>query len=488
MPTPNDVPGRSARADGTNAVRPYRLRRAIHNHPGSALFILLVLLKLAALGLDAQPRFFLGDSGIYVNAALTGTMPPGRSFIYAWMLEAIATGPGTLNMLLLAQGLCGVLIAMLAWATLRVGFALDARLAAAVAVLIALGSEQLFYERMVMAECWGLLGLAAMFCASILHVRDGRWRWLPLIAFGGIVAVAFRTNFVPLALAFGILPVLVRGFVAEPGRPIRWLHAVAGLLALLAGTLALHAAYRTLPVQGTDARPDYIRHAGYFRLGLVAPYVEARDLAGLGLPSDFLDHLRPGLRDPRERENQVWRNNGLIPSLRASLGDVEGNRAARKIASRIFKRDRLVLLRLAPTTLVDYFVPEIASARMHDDLGQLRFDDGIRGWLGATFGLDPDDIPARASPVFDYFAASATWLTACLFASAPLALVMLALAWPTFLRAPALLLALATLGLFASHALFSPIVSFRYLHAFPWLFWVDCGALLAALAVRRASR
>ncbi len=461
--------------------------QALARHPGSALFVTLVLAKAALLSVDAQPRFFLGDSGIYINAALTGTAPSDRSIVYPWLLEVLAVWPRTLDLLLFAQAACGVLVAMLAWASLRRGFGLDARLAAGFALLVALGPEQLFYERMVMAECWGLLGLATMFAAGIAHVRDGRWRWLVAVALGGIVAVAFRTSLAPVVLGFTLLPVLVRVLAGERGAPIAWLRQGGALLVVLASTVVLHGGYRQLVTDAVGGHAGYIRHAGYFRLGLVAPYVQPGDLAGFGLPADFLDRLRPGLRDPREREDHTWRDDGLIPSLRGALGDVEGNRAARKISTRVFKRDRLVLLRLAAATLGDYFVPAIATARMQDDLGLHRFDDGIRGWLGDAFGLDLRGIPERPSPVFSYFAASGAWLTACLFLGLPLALAMLILAWPTALRAPALLLALATLGLFASHALFSPIVSFRYLHPFPWLVWVDAGALVAALRLRRRA-
>jgi hypothetical protein len=60
-----------------------------------------------------------------------------------------------------------------------------------------------------------------------------------------------------------------------------------------------------------------------------------------------------------------------------------------------------------------------------------------------------------------------------------LAIAAVAFAWRTRMRAPVLLLAATSLGAFAAEALFSHIVSYRYLHAFPLLVWLDAGALLA---------
>ena len=60
-----------------------------------------------------------------------------------------------------------------------------------------------------------------------------------------------------------------------------------------------------------------------------------------------------------------------------------------------------------------------------------------------------------------------------------LAIVVAFVAWRTRIRAPVLLLAATSLGAFFAQALFSHIVSYRYLHAFPLLIWLNVGALIA---------
>ncbi len=464
--------------EGGIASRVWNLRR----HPGLLLAVVIVAAKLAMLAVDPVTRFFLGDSGIYVHAALTDTMPRDRSFLYASLIDVVAARPRTLGWLLMLQSLAGVAVALLAWTILRRSFALGALPAGAIALVIALGPEQLFYERMIMAECWGLLGFSAMLACGFAYLHRGHAGWLGGVIACGLFTVAFRTNLAPVVLGFSVLPVVVHA-VAGAGRWRSWRFAAHLALVIVATTVA-HAEYRKLPVRGTDGKPDYIAHAGYFRLGLVAPHVREDDLAGLGLPEGFLSRLRGGLDDPRERENHLWRNNGLIPTIRGTLGDVQGDRASRKIAARVIRRDPTILVTLGVATLFDYLDPAVTGERLRDDLGLYRFDDGFRAWIAENFNHDMSGMPERPSVVMSAFSASRPWLTFCLFALVPLALVVLAAAWRGTRRDTALLYALTACGLFAGHVLFSHIVSYRYLHAFPWMIGIGLGALCAMLPAR----
>ena len=79
------------------------------------------------------------------------------------------------------------------------------------------------------------------------------------------------------------------------------------------------------------------------------------------------------------------------------------------------------------------------------------------------------------------------WLTACYFGLVPLAGLMLVASWRRA-RGAALLLALTALGAVASQALFSHIVSFRYLHPLPFLVVLCVGAIASAVLAQRRSR
>lgn len=443
------------------------------------LALTLIIAKFILLGADAVPRFFLGDSGIYISAALTHVAPTDRSFVYPWLIEWLAVQPRSFLPLLFAQAACGVGIAMIAAIILRMAFGLGRRFVSVFALLIAISPMQVLYERMIMTECWGLLWLALMMLAGFAYLQRPRIAWLLLVAFAGILAVSFRLNLLPFVLGFSPLPVLVRAFAEPRGAVSRW-RIPAHLFLLGVAIAALHGGYQRLAVAGKALPPAYVVDGGYFRLALVAPAIRADDLRDLGLPNGFLGRLLPGLDDPRERENQLWRNNGLIPTLRVTLGEIPGSHAARKIASRIFKRDRLVLARLAIATQADYFDPVLAGERLQDDLGLEPYGPGFADWIAREFRHDMSGMPERSSISFVAFGHSRYWLTFCLFALVPLAALMLALHWRGPRRAQALLLFLSAGGLFLGHALFSHIVSFRYLHAFPWMLAIVAGASIAA--------
>ncbi len=68
----------------------------------------------------------------------------------------------------------------------------------------------------------------------------------------------------------------------------------------------------------------------------MAPNIRRDDPYDLGLAADFLEHRRSGLIEPRERENQIWQGDALIPHLHRAQGDRPGNCAAGKTVSRIF--------------------------------------------------------------------------------------------------------------------------------------------------------
>jgi hypothetical protein len=424
-------------------------------------------------------RYFLGDSATYIHAALTAVPPMDRSYTYPLLIRAIALPWGSLTPLVIFQSACGIGVALLAFAILRDAFALEKRIAAAIAVLVAIGPEQLFYERMVMAESAGLLAFALMLACGFAFVRRGRWPFLLGVAAAGALTVSFRLSLLPVVLGFAPLPPIARWIALGTPRGRGLAVLAANLVVAIAATFGAHAFYKRWYGHELPGRPDYIAYSGYFRLGLVAPLVEPQDLDGLALPVDFLDRIKPSYRSRHTREAQIWAPEGLAVSLRNALGDFEGNRAANRIAKRALKRAPFGLVRLGVATLGDYFRAG-AARRMEDDLGRRGPQREFAADLATRFG-DTEAIssPTRETLVYRYFRASRLWLTACLFGLPLIAIALAAAAWRTRLRAPALLLAATSLGAFVAEALFSHIVSYRYLHAFPLLVWLDAGALLA---------
>src|SRR5690348_5101557 len=185
----------------------------------AVLFAVVAAVKLALLAFDPTVRLFFGDSASYIHSALTGWVPPDRSYIYGRLFLATALIAHSMFALALVQCLFGAITATLLFRILRDNFAASLPLAAALALFFCVGPEQLFYERMVMAESAGTFCLAIMFAAGFVYVKRLHWLWPILWSAAGILAVAFRLSDLPVVLGFAILPVLARAIGGVPRSP-----------------------------------------------------------------------------------------------------------------------------------------------------------------------------------------------------------------------------------------------------------------------------
>ena len=446
----------------------------------------LILIKGMWLLLDPTVRLFMGDSASYLHSAYSDWIPQDRSYTYPLFIRLVAVPLQSLTPLLLAQSFLGIGTALLLFRMLQRSFRVDARVAVLVAAVFAMGPEQLFFERMVMAETISLFALTLMLACGMEYLRKGNFAWLAGMVLGGCLAISYRLSLLPVVLGFALLPPLVRAFTQRPWSKRRVITALGhvGVAALL--TFSAHSAYKSWNGYLNNEKPGYAADAGKLRLGLVLPLVKAEDLQGVGLPAGFLASLPPGWNDPNAREVALWTEDGMIARMREELGDEGMARAARKISIRALRRDPTGLLRLSWTTLGGYFDAMTVRNRMNDDLGARAPDAEAIGTLQERFNYDATGVSARHTAVYDYFSAGGPWLTACLFGLPLLALTTLTMGWRTR-HAAMLLLALTSLGLFLGHALFSSIVSFRYLHAFPMLVWLNAGAIAAWLRHRRSG-
>lgn len=75
---------------GTQANRDSTKSRALN---AWWLFCVVVFaMKLLLLWLDPMPKLFMGDSGAYVQTALTGWIPADRSYFYGYLVRCSGFG------------------------------------------------------------------------------------------------------------------------------------------------------------------------------------------------------------------------------------------------------------------------------------------------------------------------------------------------------------------------------------------------------------
>lgn len=448
------------------------------------LLLALVVLKVAGALLDPQLRLFLGDSSSYLFAARAEDwLPADRSFTYPMLLEWLVRPTGSLHALLYWQSAAGIGVALLLAHVLRVRLGVPAAIVFAAACVFALEPAQLFYERMVLAETFGLLAFAGFFVAASAYLVRANPAWLALAALLGLAAVSLRMNYLPVVIVITLgLPLL---FLFDRRHAPRARVLAAHCVFAAACFWATHGEYRQYVGTLFERPPGYIGQAGFMRMGLVAPLIKPEHFARVGLPAGFADRLEFDLADPHTRASQLWSKGGLADAIGKAGLDVD--RTCRKLSAYALRDDPFGVVRLGIGTLGGYFSEDGARLRLTKDLGRdpMPYPPEVVDTVRTHWGYDITGVAERWTPVSRAFEAGSRWLVACLFLLVPIACLNLLLQWRGPRRLQALLAALFAVGLVASHVLFSNIASYRYLHALP--FFVLVNALPLALAWRDRS-
>ncbi len=456
-----------------------------------AIATLVASIKLAWFVADPTMRVFLGDSASYLWSALKGAPPLDRSMTYPLLLGWLALPAPTLAPMLAWQTLFGALTALLLFGTLRTWLGVSFALACGAAAVFATEPAQIAFERFLMAESAGTYCFAAALASGVGYVRTRGIRFLVYGAIAGLGAASLRLSLLPVVLGMALLPPLVVLLEAAWRRDRRaMLGAALGLVVAAFATKYAHGYYqRWYDLWSTAVdEPSYSGREGAMRLALVAPLVKREHLARQGLDPSLLDQVGQSLRDPEKRELQLWAEDGLVVVIERSLGDhLAAERIMRKIATRAVREDPLGFLAFAPVIARGYFDDAVAAHRVADDMG-------IRGptaedirWMREEFGYEAQGIANRASPATVWFVGARWWFTACLFLLVPL---VAAAAWVNRRRGGdvGVYLVLVAAGMTAAHLLFSAIVSYRYLHAFPFVALLALAWLADGLRQNRANR
>lgn len=451
------------------STRPVALRFEV-----VTLVACLAAVKIAWLVADHTLRAYMGDSMVFLHSAAHLGGIGGRSFMYGWTLHFLAQPFGSPWAYLILQAVWGVLSCVALYLFLRGPLALGRWLSATPALLLASDPAQLFMERMVMAEALGLLAFVTTLLVLSRYIATRHLGWYVLACLGGLAAANFRTNLLPVMLGLGVLAPFLASMSSGTFDATRRNAAQAACaLAILA---ASHLAYTHIYGYVTRSDPGYLTHTGMMRIGLVAPLVQAHHFEGTGVDADILEEVALPLRDHWQRGHHIWSEDGLWEALRRNSDQPET--VARIITRRAMLDNPMGLLRINLETLGGYFNENQVHWRMLDDKGVIAPTEqnhaDIESWMGWSLrGVD-----ALETPVRRYFANAAGWLTLCLFALAPLAMLTALLAYRHPRRAPFFLLSLASLGLVASHILFAHIVSFRYLHPYAWFVAANMCAII----------
>ena len=240
------------------------------------LTLLALALKAIILIADPNPQLFLGDSASYLNTAITGAIPPDRSYLYGYVIRWICDTSGSLFSLLLVQTLASSISAGLLGWILRRFLEAPAFLASACTLAYSLDPLQLLYDRFVMAETFSLFAAMVFVTLLLLFVDTGRKRLLVFASFAGVLSVALRISFLPPVVALSFAAPVIRFFHSARDHDLNFkkrLNAAFRSLTVVAiSYFSLHTGYKLLTGRLAGAPPAYQYADGFHPVILVPCY------------------------------------------------------------------------------------------------------------------------------------------------------------------------------------------------------------------------
>ncbi len=466
---------------------PTSSERQIWGLPLSHWAILLMaplLVKAIILVFDHEPMFRLGDSRSYLHTALTGWIPPDRSFTYGYLLRIVSVWPGTLTSLVVVQSLAGVACCwILGWVLLRF-FTMPWGLATLFVVLNAIEPTQLAFERYLMTEAFCLLALAVFVALLFSYLKKPRLSLIAGFQLAAIVAISLRfATFYPLVSA-GLLAPVVAVLFTQPerasgiqagrlGRLVLHLAVSAAMLVLL------HTGYRQLNGFLSNRPPAYLYDDGFFALAAWSSLI---------LPEDLPPEIAPSVTGPGSDERRRggaehrWGREGMVSRLRQSVPNrLQANHIAKSAAWNAAWRDPAGLARLAWANYRSYWSLRLFRRNAQTDL-QLhaplpsRFLETVSEPFDLEIGAEYSQ---QLTPTKRLYRGARSWFL--LLTLTPLFAFAVLLTVPRWQKRYALLLLVLTTALWTVICLGTVRPTFRYLHPVAWLALLVLGVLLHRL-------
>ncbi len=467
------------------ASRWHAARASAEVRSAAAALLAVAGVKLVLLILDPSPVFFLGDSEVFLDTALSGWIPTARPWLYGLVIRVLSFRTGSLLPLLLLQTAAGAGVALVAYLVARFGLAVRRGVALAAAVAVALAPQQLIWERGLMTECLAGAAFAAFLGAGVVSVRAGRWRGAVAAALLAVPTVAMRYQLLP-AVAVGVaalpLAVLVapRRFVCPSGER-RGRRTASRLLVVLAVFVAGQAGLRHVNGLLRGERSAYQWETGYFLIAAWAPVVEPRDAPDPRVAEVIAAPTLWPLGDRDHVSHQLWADDGLVSRVKAlDPSRAVTERWARSTALAAAWRNPLGVAGLALANWGDLFdhgrIGKIVGIERGDRKGSLT--PRFLGLLADHFGFAATPDWGHRRTLVRWWHGAALWW----YSIVALAPVIGALAWltaPCGRRPVAAWLALVTAPLIVTAVLFQRPVP-RLLHPLEMLVVV----LLAVLVDR----
>ena len=364
-------------------------------------FCLLILaLKFALLALDPLPKFFMGDSGSYIWTALTGWMPPDRSFLYGYVIRWSSLWTGSLTSLLILQAFLGAVTAILVAIICRWIFGLASRLSYLSGFLCSLDPLQLVWERYVMTETISLFFYVLMLLFSFLYLKERRLWQLAIVQILSVLVISFRISyllviqmsafFLPL-IAF--LPEIRAAFRKHSSTQSRMsvarsagFHLALSILLLF----VLHQGYQQVNGGLAGREPAYLHTSGLSLLATWAPALKPTDSPDPRLSELIARGGQFQLNDVWSRANQLYSPAYLVDRWKQIEPNAAiSNQVAKQTALHALLHRPMGVATLGAMTFLSYWAFSHTHRQAKADLGEASLPKSVTSDLAAHFRLSP---------------------------------------------------------------------------------------------------
>jgi hypothetical protein len=287
------------------------------------LFCLLILvLNFLLLAFDPLPKLFMGDSESYLWTALSGWMPPDRSFLYGYLIRWSSLWTESLTSLLILQAFLGAVTAILVTIICRSIFGLAPGLSYLFGVLCLLDPLQLVWERYVMTETVSLFFYVLVLLFSFLYLKQ-RCLWqLAIVQILSLLVISFRMSYLLVVqVSVFLLPLIA--FFPEI-RAAFWKHPSALLKTSAIKLAGLHLTfsillmfvllqgYRQLNGRLAGREPALLHISGLTVLTTWAPVLKPTDSPDPRLSELIAEGDQFRLNDLWSRDGQLYSPGGLV--------------------------------------------------------------------------------------------------------------------------------------------------------------------------------
>ena len=459
----------------------------------SGLLLVLVLIKLVLYVLDPEIMFFLGDSESYINIAVTGGVPPDRSYYYGLFLAVMTYVSSSLNSLVVSQILMNAVSCFLLAVILVRFFNTSMLIASTAAILCAFEPLQLLFERYVMSETLSLFFFVSFLFLLLSFIKTQAWTSLLLAVIAGFLMIKTRFVFVPvyifgLCAATGHYSALHFRKLSKPTNNeskrsvllkmiVPWLIVTFSVFSIHSSTKALQVKYARLPFKEVT---------GFFLLSAVAPLLEKNTIPFGPNLTETLKNMPCDLSDINVRYAQIYYPDCLTSRLRKSFeSEQEANEFAKDAFKYLLLHDPIGVIRLGAATYLRYWDDNALKRAAQYDRGlNIPLSDRFTVLLAQKYGLQAKERQDSSTVTGLYFKAGKPWYKMILIF--PLVLVGFAFTFrhhgfPTFVVS----------AMYCGHLLvvmgLAWITSIRYLHPLSWLVILLAGVCWAQIQQRNIS-